>query len=87
MLKQIEMAIARCKPLNVTTLLNFLKPALSMDKTELLNLRGHANSILVAQFMAYAKTRADFAEELMLDENALQQAKNAIQRNTVTSLL
>jgi len=81
MQKQIQKALAQCKALNTTTLPQFLKPALAMSKTELLNIRGHANSILVAQFMAFAKTGNTLTEELMLQTEARDKASRAIRRN------
>jgi len=83
--KRIEKALAKSKNLCTNTLADFLKSALSMSGDELLNIRGHANSILVAQFVAFAKTQINITEELVLKDEPLERLKKAIQRNDALS--
>ena len=79
---RIERALSRCSPVEVTTLAEFLEPVIPMSKEELSRTRGFPNTILVTQFMLYAKSRLDLAEELTLDEEAGGRVTRAVWRNT-----
>ena len=61
----LEQTARNCNALDLVSLPEFLEPVLDRTSEDLLNFHGHANSILVAQFMAFVKTRIKLREAVV----------------------